>query len=418
MRPLNETKLPPMDAFDYIIVGAGTAGCLLVERLSASGRHRVLVLEAGGSDDRFWIHTPIGYGRTFADETLNWKYQAQPSSGLSGRGMYWPRGRVLGGSGSINALVYCRGLPVDFDGWRARGNVGWGWKEDVLPCFEKLERKVDPSGHAITDGAVDVKDVHPFLHEALGTAWREAARELNLGWTSDFNGPQPEGLGYYHLTIRHGRRQSAADAFLRPALRRRDRVKLETRAWVSRIRFSGGRAQGVEWWRDGREHYSAAAGEIILCAGTVNSPQVLQLSGIGPGATLAAHGIPPVVDNGAVGAHLQDHLGVVYSFKANCPTLNGELHSAWAQFRTGLRYLLARAGPMALSVNQFGGFVRAAQGARWPDMQLYFNPVTYRAGEATRTRIEVDEFPGFYLCFQPMRPTSEGRIDIASGKLS
>ena len=407
----DQAKLPAVDQFDYIIVGAGTAGCVLGDRLSADGRHRVLVLEAGGSDARFWIRTPIGYGRTFADASVNWKYQTQPSPGLNGRTMYWPRGRVLGGSSSINALAYCRGMPADFDDWRAMGNVGWSW-DDVRPYFEKSERRVDSTGHASGGGALDVKDVTPQLH-ATRSNWFDAAAELRLPVTDDFNGPHPEGFGCYQVTIRDGRRRSAADAFLRPALRRNN-VKLEIHAWASRISFSGRRATGVEWWRDGQRFAAAARREVIVAGGAVNSPQLLQLSGIGPAATLTALGIAPLVDNPSVGGNLQDHLAVVYSFKATQPTLNNELHSAFGKLRAGLRYLLARTGPLSLSVNQFGGFVRANPAATRPDVQLYFNPVTYGAGDATRTRIEVDAFAGFYLCFQPMRPTSTGRIDIAS----
>jgi choline dehydrogenase len=391
-------------------VGAGSAGCVLAERLSASGRDRVLVLEAGGSDRRFWIKTPIGYGRTFADAKVNWKYQTEPNAGLNGRRIYWPRGRVLGGSSSINALVYCRGFPSDFDDWRRMGNVGWGW-DDVRPCFERSERRVDPSGHASSNGPLDVKDVTPFLHP-MSRNWSDAAAELGLPRTDDFNGPLPEGLGAYQVTIRNGLRRSAADAFLRPALRRPN-VHLETRAWVSRIRLEGRRATGVEYQRAGESRQATADREVIVCGGAVNSPQLLQLSGIGPGGVLQAAGLKTRVDNASVGGHLQDHLAVVYSFKATRPTLNEELHSFSAQMIAGLRYLLARRGPLALSVNQFGGFARANPGGDRPDVQLYFNPVTYGAGDAGRTRIEVDAFPGFYLCFQPTRPTSVGRIDIA-----
>ncbi len=400
-----------MDQVDYIIIGAGSAGCVLADRLSADGRHRVLVLEAGGSDDRFWIKTPIGYGRTFADASVNWKYQTEPSPGLNGRTMYWPRGRVVGGSSSINALVYCRGMPADFDDWRAMGHVGWGW-DDVRPYFERSERRVDSASHATTSGALDVKDVTPHLHP-IRSNWLGAAKELNLPVTDDFNGPNPEGLGCYQVTVRDGRRQSAADAFLRPALAR-GKVSLEINAWVSKIRISEGRAVGVEWSRGGMPHFTAASREVIVSAGAVNSPQLLQLSGIGAGGTLHPHGIAPLVDNANVGGHLQDHLAVVYSFKATRSTLNNELHSPIQQFRAGLRYVLTRRGPLSLSVNQFGGFVRADETASRPDMQLYFNPVTYGTGDATRTRIEVDPFPGFYLCYQPTRPTSVGRIDIAS----
>jgi len=401
-----------VDSFDYIIVGAGTAGCVLADRLSASGRDRVLVLEAGGSDNRFWIKTPIGYGFTFADPKVNWKYQTSASPGLNGRTMYWPRGRVVGGSSSINAMVYCRGMPADFDDWRALGNLGWGW-DDVRPYFEKSERRVDAHGRATTQGALDIKDVTPFLHPTRMN-WLEAAAELKYPVTEDFNGPHPEGFGCYQVTIRNGRRCSAADAFLRPALRRNN-VKLETEAWVSKLRLAGRRVEGVEYVRGNESRYAGAAREVILCGGTVNSPQLLQLSGLGPARTLTTHGIAPVLDNPAVGGNLQDHLAVVYSFKATRPTLNDELNSVSGRLFAGLKYLLARRGPLALSVNHCGGFVRANPNGARPDMQLYFNPVTYAPGDATRTRIALDSFSGFYICFQPTRPTSTGRIDIASG---
>jgi choline dehydrogenase len=407
----DKTKLPLVENFDYVIVGAGSAGCVLAERLSASGRDRVLVLEAGGSDTRFWIKTPIGYGHTFADPAVNWKYQALASPGLGGRTMYWPRGKVIGGSSSINALVYCRGMPADYDDWRDLGNSGWGWN-DVRPYFERTERHVDSQGRAAAEGPLDVKDVTPFLHP-MREQWLEAAAELGFPVTDDFNGSQPEGFGCYQVTIRDGRRWSAADAFLRPALKRSN-VRLQTGAWVSRLRCEGRRVLGVEYIHDSEPRYVCAEREVIVCAGSVNTPQVLQLSGIGPAQTLADRGISPILDNPAVGGNLQDHLAVVYSFKATRPTLNDELHSAFGRLIAGVRYLATRRGPLSLSVNQFGGFARANPAAVRPDVQLYFNPVTYQAGDATRMRIKLDPFPGFYLCFQPTRPTSTGRIDIAS----
>ncbi|MFI4889676.1 MAG: GMC family oxidoreductase [Steroidobacterales bacterium] len=400
-----------MTDFDFIIIGAGSAGCVLAERLSASGRDRVLILEAGGSDDSFWIRTPIGYGRTFANAAVNWKYQTLPNPALGGRTMYWPRGRVVGGSSSINALVYCRGMPVDFNDWRAMGNVGWGW-DDVRPYFEKNERQVDADGRAATDGPLDVKDVRPFLH-ATREHWFAAAQELGLPVTDDFNGDHPEGLGCYRITVRDGRRWSAADAFLRPALRRAN-VRLLTRAWVSKIRIEGRRAVGVEYVHGDKSHSVTANREVMLCGGAVNSPQLLQLSGVGPAAQLSKLGVPVVLDNPAVGGNLQDHLAVSYYYEATQPTLNNELHSPFRQFLAGVRYLLTRTGPLGLSVNQFGGFVRARPGGARPDQQLYFSPVTYGTGDASRKRIQVDAFPGFLLCFQPSRPTSRGRIDIAS----
>ncbi len=407
----NPAKLGVMARFDYIIIGAGSAGCVLADRLSAGGGARVLVLEAGGSDRGFWIKTPIGYGRTFADPAVNWKYETRPNPALGGRTMYWPRGRVVGGSSSINALVYCRGMPADFDDWRDLGNAGWGWN-DVRPYFEKSERRVDPDGRARTDGALDVKDVSPFLH-ATRRHWFAAAAELGLPATDDFNGAAPEGVGCYQVTIRNGKRWSAADAFLRPALRRHN-LRLETCAWVRRIRFDGRRAIGVEYLQNGATVVAEADREIILSGGSVNSPQLLQLSGIGPGATLAEFGIPVVHDNPAVGGNLQDHLAVSYSFRATEPTLNDVLRSPLAKLVAGMRYLALRTGPLSLSVNQFGGFLRTGPALARPDVQLYFNPVTYGAGDANRKRIDVDPFAGFILCFQPSRPTSRGRIDIAS----
>lgn len=406
------TKLPGVENFDYVIVGAGTAGCVLADRLSVRGGNRVLILEAGGSDARFWIKAPIGYGMTFADAHVNWRFQARSSPGLNGRGMYWPRGRVVGGSSSINAMVYCRGMPADFDDWRELGNSGWGW-DTVRPYFERSERRVAADGRALTGGPLDVKDVTPYLH-SMRKEWLEAAAELKQPVTDDFNGPRPEGFGCYQVSIRNGRRWSAADAFLRPALRRAN-VKLETGAWASKLRCEGRRVIGVEFFRDNERYFARANREVIVCAGTVSSPQLLQLSGIGPGELLREHGIDTVLDNPAVGGNLQDHLAVVYSFKALRPTLNDQLHSRFGRMMAGIRYLLTRGGPMSLSVNHFGGFVRANPQASRPDVQLYFNPITYQAGDATRARIEVDAFSGFYLCFQPTRPTSTGRIDLASG---
>jgi choline dehydrogenase len=399
-----------VDHFDFIIIGAGTAGCVLADRLSQDRNARVLVLEAGGSDRRFWIKTPMGYGRTFADPAVNWRYQTLPSPGLNGRRMYWPRGRVVGGSSSINALVYCRGMPQDFDGWRDLGNDGWGWT-DVKPYFERSERRVDSNGVARSDGPLDVKDVTPHLHP-MRRNWLDAAAELGLPISDDFNGEQPLGLGCYQVTIRHGLRRSAADAFLRPALQR-PQVQLLTHAWVSKIRIEAGRARGVEY-HQGNESRYASADQMLVCCGAVNSPHLLQLSGVGPAAHLAAHGITPVIDSPAVGGHLQDHLAVVYSYKATQRTLNDELHSNLAKLRAGIRYVFGRRGPLALSVNQFGGFLKLRPDTVGADVQLYSNPVTYAAGDATRTRIEVDAFSGFYLCFQPTRPSSEGRIGVAS----
>jgi len=397
--------------FDYIIIGAGSAGCVLSDNLSRDGRHRVLVLEAGGSDQRFWIRTPIGYGRTFAHDELNWKYQTQADPGIDGRSSFWPRGRVVGGSSSINALVYFRGLPADFDDWRDQGASGWGWNE-VLPYFERSECRVEADGSRHGQGPLFISDVQSQLHSTCRHFF-QAAEQAGLPITQDMNGPQSEGVGFYRLTTRDGRRWSAADAFLHPALRRHN-VKLETNAWVSRIRFEGRRAVGVEYHQGGQLRTADAGRGIVLSAGAVNSPQLLQLSGVGPAATLARFGIPVILDNAAVGGYLQDHLAITYSYRSTERTLNDELHGGWGKLRAGLRYLITRRGPLALSVNHAGGLVRAEPGAARAEFQLYYNPITYAAGDAHRSSINPDAFSGFMLSHQPSRPTSRGRIDIAA----
>ena len=375
------------------------------------------MLEAGGTDRRFWIKTPIGYGRTFADPAVNWKYQtAAESRPQRPRASTGRAGRVVGGSSSINALVYCRGMPADFDDWRRMGNVGWGW-DDVRPYFERSERHVDPAGRACGGGPLDVKDVTPFLHP-MRQNWSDAADGTGLAggrristaripraWVA-IKSPFATACAARPPTPSCGRRCGARN------------VRLETGAWVSKIRFDQRRAVGVDYVRGNAPHAAAAAREVILCGGAVNSPQLLQLSGIGPAATLAAAGITPLLDNPAVGGHLQDHLAVVYSFKATQPTLNDELHSTAGKLIAGLRYLLARRGPLALSVNQFGGFARADAQADASRRAALFQSGDLWRRRCDAHRIEVDAFSGFYLCFQPTRPTSVGRIDIAEPGLS
>lgn len=399
-------------AFDYIIVGSGSAGSVLAERLSADRTARVLVLEAGGSDRKFFIKMPIGYGRTFFDERINWKYETEPESAIDSRRSYWPRGRVIGGSSSINAMVYCRGLPVDFDSWEKLGNAGWGWS-DVLPYFQRSERRVDAQGNAAQGGPLYVSDVSAELHP-LRRHFFAAAREVGLPYTEDFNGSSPEGVGSYQINTWKGMRCSAADAFLRPALQR-DNLRLMTHALVHRVLFEGRRAVGVEFEQDGQVFVAHARREVILSAGAVNSPQLLQLSGVGPAELLKRHGIPVVLDNEAVGGQLQDHLGINYYYKATEPTLNNLLHPMHGKLWAGLRYVLTRKGPLSVSVNQSGGFVRADALGSAPDTQLYFNPVTYStAPEGKRPLMNPDPFAGFIISFQPCRPKSRGRIDIRS----
>ncbi|WP_350332859.1 GMC family oxidoreductase [Coralliovum pocilloporae] len=402
-----------MQNADYIIVGAGSAGCVLADKLSADGRNRVLVLEAGGHDSRFFIKMPIGYGRIFHDPTLNWRYEAAPDDGLNGRADYWPRGKVIGGSSSINAMVYFRGLPGDFDDWRDMGNTGWGW-EDVKPAFERFETFTDDEGHETGSGplhiSTGVRDLHPMRH-----VFARACGEAGLPQTDHMNGDNPEGFGTYQITTRNGIRCSAADAFLRPALKRPN-VELMTNVHVTRILFEGGKAVGVVARRGNDEIEFRTAGEVILSGGAVNSPQLLQLSGIGPGSLLQRMGVKVTFENDNVGGNLQDHLGVSYFYRSRIPTLNNQLAPWWGKIWHGLRYVLLRRGPLRCSVNQSGGFVRSSSELDRPDLQLYMAPVTYNRDPMSEKRrlMNPDPWPGFLISFQPCRPTSRGRIDLAS----
>ena len=409
-----------VETYDYIVVGSGSAGCVLADRLSESGKHTVLVLEAGGHDRRLWINMPIGYGKTFYDERVNWKFEAQSDPGLNDRKIYFPRGKVVGGSSSINAMVYCRGLPGDFDDWASSGNAGWAWR-DVQPVYERLERRVNADGVAQAQksggGKLFVSDVRKRLH-GMEKFFFEGAAQAGIPFTEDFNGPQPEGVGRYQINTRHGMRWSAADAYLRPALKRAN-VQLETRAMVTRVLFEGRKAVGVTYNCDRSVHTATARLAVVLSAGSVQTPQLLQLSGVGPGNLLQRYGIPVVLAQDNVGANLQDHLAMSYYYKATVPTLNNVLSSNWGKLMAGLQYVTTLGGPLSISVNQLGGFVKSAPDLRQADLQLYCNPVTYTLAPSTKgTQIVPDKFAGFILCFQPCRPLSRGRIDIASPDIS
>lgn len=402
-----------MTEFDFIIVGAGSAGCVLANRLSASGRHSVLLLEAGGSDRRPWLRVPIGYGMSFYNPAVNWMYRTEPDPGLAGRQGYWPRGKVLGGSSSINAMVFVRGQPEDFDAWAAAGNPGWGWS-DVLPWFRKLE---DFSGGANAlrgaGGPMAVTDVARAAHP-LCQSYLQAAREAGLQVLDDLNGAQVEGAGIYQITTRHGWRASASSAYLHPALHRPN-LALRARARATRIAFDGARASGVQYLLGGHAYEAHARREVIVCAGAVNTPQLLLLSGVGPAAQLQALGLPVQRDSPQVGRNLQDHLCIDYLYRARVPTLNNALGPWHAKLWAGLQFALARRGPLALSVNQGGGFVRSHAQAPRPDLQLYFSPLSYlRARPGKRELMRPDPYPGFLLGAQPCRPVSRGQIRLRS----
>ena len=402
-----------MTAFDYVIVGAGTAGCVVAARLSEDPTVSVLVLEAGGSDRTVWIQLPIGYGRTFFDRRINWMYDTAPVQALSGRTSYWPRGKVIGGSGSINAMVYVRGQPGDFDDWAALGNPGWSFDE-VLPYFRKSEdHDGGESAHHGCGGPIHVTDISRRAHPLCRT-FVETAAHLGFAATDDFNGATGEGVGVYQINTDNGRRASSANGFLRPALKRRN-VELRTRSHATRILFEGTRAVGVEYRRAAEIVRVTARREVILCGGTVNSPQLLQLSGIGEARSLRAFGIAPVLSAPAVGQNLQDHLAVSYFYRSNRPTLNDELGPLGGKVRAALRYLWDRGGPLSMSVNQGGGFVRSDPAQSRPNLQLYFSPVSYTGTPLSERRLtNPDPFSAFLLSFNACRPTSRGSLSIRS----
>lgn len=402
-----------MQTYDFVIVGSGSAGCVVAERLSASGHYSVLVLEAGGTDRRFFVQMPLGYGKCFFDPAVNWNYKTEPDPGLAGNTDHWPRGKLLGGSSSINAMVWIRGHPADYDGWAAAGNIGWSWC-DVLPAFKAIEDNEAGSGEwRGAGGPVHITDCSAAAHP-LTQRYLKAAEQAGLPINPDFNGKSQEGVGIYQISTKNGRRMSAARAFLHPAARRPN-VRVETEALVTRILFEGKRAIGVEYEQNGQRHQVRAGREVIISGGSINSPQLLQLSGIGPKAHLAALGIETIHANEHVGRNLEDHIGINYTFRGRSPTLNQLLRPWWGKALVGMQYLLLRSGPLSLSMNHAGGFFRTDPAQSRPNMQLYFqafSTVIPKSGE--RPILTPDPWPGFSIGLSNCRPTSRGEIMIRS----
>jgi choline dehydrogenase len=395
------------DEADFVIVGAGSAGCVLANRLTESGRHRVALIEAGPRDRHLWIHIPLGYGRLFKDGRVNWLYQSEPEPELNGRVIFQPRGTVLGGSSSINGLVYIRGQPEDFDHWRQLGNEGWGF-DDVLPYFRHSEDQARGGSplHGV-GGPLSVSDA-TGPHE-LCDAFIAAAEEAGVPRNEDFNGPTQEGAGYFQTTSRRGVRWSTARGYLRPALRRPN-LEVVTEAMATRVLFEGRKAVGVEYRRAGAIRTVRARREVILAGGAINSPQLLQLSGIGPGSLLQDHGIPVVSESVGVGEGLQDHLQVRVVLKCTKPiTVNDEINSMMRRLGVGLRYALWRKGPLSISAGYAGAFFRTDERVATPDVQVHFITFsTDRMGE------RLHPFPGFTASVCQLRPESRGFVRIKS----
>ncbi|ARC37341.1 FAD-dependent oxidoreductase [Paracoccus yeei] len=395
------------DPADYVIVGAGSAGCVVANHLSADPAIRVTLLEAGNRDSSPWIHIPVGYFRTMHNPDFDWCYETAPDPGLNGRSLHWPRGKVLGGSSSLNGLLYVRGQREDYDRWAQMGNEGWSWRE-VGPLFQELEtfQRGEGEGRG-THGPLQVSD--PRLRRRICELWIEAAKANGIPYNPDYNGPVQDGVGHFQLTVNKGRRCSSAAAFLKP-IRHRQNLDVVTNAQVRRVVIEDGRATGVEIRRpDGSHQVIRATREVILCAGAIGSPQILMLSGVGDAEHLRDHGIAVVHDAPEVGRNLQDHLQARLVFKCREATLNDEVRSLMNKARIGLEYALFRTGPMTMAASLVFGFLRTRPGLATPDIQFHIQPWSADSpGEG------VHPFSAFTQSVCQLRPESRGTITLRS----
>ncbi len=392
--------------FDFVIAGAGSAGCVLANRLSESGKFNVCLLEAGARDWNPWIHIPVGYFKTMNNPATDWCYETEPDPGLNGRSLKWPRGKVLGGSSSINGLLYVRGQPEDYDHWRQLGNVGWSW-DDVLPYFRKSEDQLRGGDeYHGAGGPLSVEDMR--LKRPVCDAWVKAAEAAGYPFNPDYNGKDQEGVGYFQLTARKGLRCSSAKAFLKPA-RGRGNLEIVTNAHVRRVVMEDGRASGVAIDQGGRVSVIRARRQVILSAGAIGSPQILMLSGIGEPEHLRSHGIEVAVDAPEVGRNMQDHLQARLVYKCNEPTLNDEVRSLFGRMRIAAEFALFRTGPMTMAASLVSAFLKTRPGLATPDIQFHVQPWSADSpGEG------VHPFSAFTASVCQLRPESRGEIRLKS----
>ena len=393
--------------YDYIIVGAGSAGCLLANRLSADSGQRVLVLEAGGRDNWIWFHIPVGYLFAIGNPRSDWCFKTEPEEGLNGRSLDYPRGKVIGGSSAINAMIYMRGQAADYDHWRQLGLAGWGW-DDVLPYFKRHENHFMGASAAHSVGG-ELRIEAPRVRWDLLDAFRKAAEQAGIKSVVDFNTGDNEGCCAFHVNQKRGRRFSAARAFLKPVLQRPN-LRLEADCLVEAVVFEGRRAAGVRWRRDGEMRSARCRGEVILAAGSIGSVQLMLLSGIGPAAHLREHGIPMVADRPGVGANLQDHLQLRLIYRVDgITTLNERYHSPLGRARMLAEYALLRRGPLTMAPSQLGLFTRSDPDQDRANLQYHIQPLSLeRWGEPLHA------FPAFTASVANLRPTSRGTVRLRS----
>jgi choline dehydrogenase len=394
------------DTFDYVIVGAGSAGCVLANRLTEDGRYSVLLLENGGSDRSIYIQMPTALSIPMNMPKYDWRYYTEPEPHLGGRRLHTPRGKVLGGSSSINGLVYVRGNPQDYDRWEEEGAHGWRYR-DVLPYFRRAEKRAS-GGDAYRGDSGRLSTTNGSMQNPLNPVWIEAGRQAGYPLTTDMNGFQQEGFGRMDMTVGGGRRCSAANAYLRPAMRRSN-LEVRTQALATRVLFEGRRAVGVSYRRGGQEAAVRARREVIVSAGPINSPQLLKLSGVGPAAELAALGIPVVHDLPGVGENLQDHLEFYFQVASREPVTLYKHMTAFRKALIGMRWILTRDGLGATNHFEAGGFIRSRAGVRYPDIQFHFLPmaVSYDGSSLAQEH-------GFQAHVGPMRSKSKGWVRLAS----